>query len=361
MKQIINDSTTWGVEADNLNKNFNELIDTNKFSKVSEILSDDNAFVYGNTIFKIYNPYAKTKQHTLKGQMHCHTTNSDGAYTPLKVCQDYENAGYHFIAITDHNYITPEPVGNNLIWLADSYESTSMKTDGYHAHLCIYGAMDVLRTGTSMTETNKTINEVLTHHSVNGFSLVSLAHPNWVYSGYVIPDETFEEMRGAINFVDAWCDSSPVAGELLTCCRAWDILLTRGIRVFGLATDDYHTNQFGDGWVEVFVDALTSQAIIESLAEGNFYAAHSASRDHTDGITITDISLIGKDISVTLSDSATIRFIGLGGNLLKSETATTSTYNVTGNEKYVRIEIWNGENAKWLQPFFIDNVKTYNR
>ena len=38
----------------------------------------------------------------LKGNLHCHTTLSDGKGTPAAVIRQYENAGYDFLAITDH-------------------------------------------------------------------------------------------------------------------------------------------------------------------------------------------------------------------------------------------------------------------
>ena len=38
-----------------------------------------------------------------KGNMHCHSTLSDGALSPEELKDAYKNKGYSFIAITDHD------------------------------------------------------------------------------------------------------------------------------------------------------------------------------------------------------------------------------------------------------------------
>lgn len=43
------------------------------------------------------------------GNLHCHTTLSDGLATPEATAIHYRNAGYDFLAITDHQrYFKPE-------------------------------------------------------------------------------------------------------------------------------------------------------------------------------------------------------------------------------------------------------------
>ena len=40
-----------------------------------------------------------------RGNLHTHTTFSDGDTEPAAVIQWYKDHGYHFLAITDHNFI----------------------------------------------------------------------------------------------------------------------------------------------------------------------------------------------------------------------------------------------------------------
>src|SRR6185503_479300 len=41
-----------------------------------------------------------------KGNLHTHTLNSDGDSTPLEVATWYRERGYHFLVLSDHNYLT---------------------------------------------------------------------------------------------------------------------------------------------------------------------------------------------------------------------------------------------------------------
>jgi len=50
-------------------------------------------------------PYI-SKGRWLKGSIHCHTTESDGACTPRQIIDWHSENGYSFLAITDHNKIT---------------------------------------------------------------------------------------------------------------------------------------------------------------------------------------------------------------------------------------------------------------
>ena len=43
-----------------------------------------------------------------KGNLHIHTTLSDGEKTPEEIKDVYKNNGYSFVAITDHNTL-PKP------------------------------------------------------------------------------------------------------------------------------------------------------------------------------------------------------------------------------------------------------------
>lgn len=52
-----------------------------------------------------------------RGNTHTHTINSDGDSTPAEVVTWYREHGYHFVVITDHNYLT-EVAGLNALHAA---------------------------------------------------------------------------------------------------------------------------------------------------------------------------------------------------------------------------------------------------
>ena len=54
---------------------------------------------------KLTNPYDSIGRRWLKGQLHPHTTNSDGKDHAHEVARNYERRGYDFIVITDHRVV----------------------------------------------------------------------------------------------------------------------------------------------------------------------------------------------------------------------------------------------------------------
>lgn len=38
-----------------------------------------------------------------KGNLHCHTTNSDGRLTPAEAVELFRSHGYHFLCLSDHD------------------------------------------------------------------------------------------------------------------------------------------------------------------------------------------------------------------------------------------------------------------
>ena len=48
----------------------------------------------------------------LWGNLHAHSTNSDGARSPKNVIRDYSARGYDFLALSDHDTFTDQPSTN---------------------------------------------------------------------------------------------------------------------------------------------------------------------------------------------------------------------------------------------------------
>jgi hypothetical protein len=136
-------------------------------------------------------------------------------------------------------------------------------------------------------------------------------------------------------------------------------MLSTGIRIFGVASDDMHqlkqpwaraAARPGQGWVVVRASALTAETVLAALASGDFYAST--------GVELSDIQATPQRLTVTVKvqDYAkyTVHFIGQGGRVLKEAIASPATYEITGGEGYVRAKILdsNGQVA-WTQPVFV--------
>ena len=43
-----------------------------------------------------------------RGNLHCHTTRSDGRLSPQEAAAVYQEQGYDFLAVTDHRTLSPQ-------------------------------------------------------------------------------------------------------------------------------------------------------------------------------------------------------------------------------------------------------------
>jgi len=141
-------------------------------------------------------------------------------------------------------------------------------------------------------------------------------------------------------------DSSPGQADATA---MWDRLLSAGNRVYGFAADDATSLQdpaLGRAWIDVLAPAQDVDSLLSSLRQGAFIAST--------GAEFTRLKVSGTTLTADASTGTTLRFIGRGGQLLKAVNASAGSYQVSGNEGYVRVEAIGGNGAKgWSQPFFI--------
>lgn len=300
------------------------------------------AYSYEGKYFTINNPYKDGGSLHLKGQLHCHTTNSDGVDSPTALVTAYKNAGYDFITITDHDIIlnngatgiTPDPGVSGITWIGNSIEETIFR------HLVAY---DIDTQSTSLN-----VQDTISYHRKNG-KMVSIAHPNWP-GAYIIPDDEIKSYYD-FNFIEVYnsfVNQSSGNGE-----AQWDAALSFGKKVFATAVDDCHNiaaSYFNGGWVVVHCNTNTKADILASLRKGNFYA--STGNDIT-------ISLTDNVISASSTASSNFTFVGRDGRVLQENNAvTTATYIIKGDETYVRVKSVRTDNGKmaFSQPVFIDLI-----
>jgi len=282
----------------------------------------------GKTVI-ITNPYS-SKSSSYKGALHAHTTNSDGDSTPTVLETTYRDSGYSFISVTDHDFITPDPSVSGILHV-NGYEAFTY-TDDRHIN-----AWNV-----SSKYTDYDAQGVLDHIASEG-GVSSINHPSrglW----------TNEELQGLrdvntleiYNYHNIATDSNNE--------DYWDYLLTKGFRIWGTAVDDLHVtaSEVGRGYVVVNADSLGTNDIMSNIKNGNFYASTGAT---------VSVSLSGQTVTATTSSAGTIEFITSGGTISQSTpSATSASYAIVGNEKYVRVNVTrDSDGAKaWAQPIFLD-------
>jgi len=279
-------------------------------------------------------PYA-AKANAYRGQMHCHTTNSDGAQDPATVVRTYKDAGYDFVAVTDHNRVTTDPGVPGILLIPGIEQAPEGK------HLNRIGASGSLSGGVQ-----EVIDRTLAE---DGF--VFLNHPNWPGGYPADPNWTDADFANAHAFygIEVWnslvAPNSNAEGRI-------DTLLSQQRRLFLMATDDCHNItstacKTGSTWV--FADRLEPEEILRNLKSGNFYASN--------GARISALSVAGQTITLTTDQAGTIDFIAAGGRVVKSASkALSASYTAMGDETYIRARVTRDSDKKmaWTNPIYVE-------
>jgi len=280
-----------------------------------------------------------------KGNTHSHTTSSDGALAPDKLCSLYAASGYDFLFITDHDKLTDiAGLSNNCLAVFPGEEMDVGITElGYSFHIVALGIKQGISCGA--IDARQAIDAVIQQ---NGVAII--AHPAW--SQLTVGD--MRNLHGAAGFeiYNTSCEYSIGKGHAEAW---WNELLARGSLVWGVAADDvhYHQNEHRPvdacgAWIMVKVESLTLENVLKAVKNGNFYASN--------GPEIKDV-IISKDrIRVESSPVKYINFIAqqrFGERFTASaeQSLNGAEYILNGNEKFIRIECidFQGKNA-WTNP-----------
>jgi predicted metal-dependent phosphoesterase TrpH len=123
------------------------------------------------------NPFKETGK-WFKGNVHAHTTHSDGTRTPEQLVEIYREAGYHFLSITDHSVVTDTGglEGEGLLLIP----GTEMCVGRSHAnttfHLVALGVRETL----PFKDFDRDLNPQMVVDYVNDVGGIPiLAHPYW--------------------------------------------------------------------------------------------------------------------------------------------------------------------------------------
>lgn len=313
----------------------------------------------------------------LRGNLHTHSTASDGHMTVLELARWYERHGYDFLCITDHDIVAeipnvPEPSRMILIPGAE----IGVKWEGaFGAEICALGIQEVRR---KYVHPQLVVDDVLAQ---GGIAFVSHPHMSGVYSGLIM------QLTGlaGVEVYNAACFGS---GRRAFSTIHWDDLLMAGHRAWGMASDDRHSSDDpdspsaathydkGKAWVMVKSGARTPAGILSAIRDGWFY---STTGPRIDDIRITGGKIIVKSSPVRSIRLVTIPWCGTCVDAGAGKTLTDISVDVgmvgtpargAGISKlfaeqgfldhqihvpsYFRVECWDGDNGyAWSNPLFL--------
>ena len=269
-----------------------------------------------------------------KGQVHTHTTQSDGELTSQQMTQKYHDLGYSFVVITDHNKVTPVDHLSASDFLVFTGEEVS--TDAH------WGAIDLK---TTIDPGQLTGQQCIDR--INGQSAIPvLNHPRWSWINFSKQDVLALQN---IDHMEIYNTITCNIWSYLDYTELWDEVLSSGRKIYGVATDDFHNVQeenhwyLNVGWIMVAAPSLTRENILYALRNGDFYSST--------GPVFTELKNDNGLVTVDVDKSCTIKFIGKNGQVFKEVKGTSAIYQATGVEGYVRVDAVNSANKHaWSQP-----------
>lgn len=291
----------------------------------------------------------------LRGNLHTHSTNSDGRLAPDEVCRRYAAMGYDFICLSDHFLpVYGFPVSDTRPLRTNSF--TTLLGAEVHAWKISHGdPWHILAVGlpldfapTGETETGPE----LAVRCAEAGAFVAIAHPEW----YGLTTEEAESIASAhaIEIYNHGCAQETARGSG---SYMLDELLSRGMRLNAIATDDAHFpheqaeefDAFG-GWVMVKAEANTPEALLTALKNGAFYSSQ--------GPDIHDMTLDGTRLEVKCSAATTVMALGRGSRAERviGPAMTSAQFDLGGFAgDWCRIVVADrAGKLAWSNPFWLE-------
>ena len=280
-----------------------------------------------------------------RGNLHTHSTLSDGRLAPQEVCRRYRAQGYDFIALTDHFVgLYGYPVADTAPFRGDGF--TTMPGAELHSGAMSNGEIwHILAVGLPpdfAPADAPDFGPVEGQESGAGLALrareagafVAVAHPQW--GGLTLADALTIEAAHAVEIYNHGCAVEAARGDGF---HIADLMLSQGRRLTCIATDDAHfasDDAFG-GWVMVKAQENAPGPLLAALKAGHFYA--------TQGPDLCDVRIEGKQIVV---ESSAVERVIVQGHASAALCQTGRSMSQT------RIELAKFADSPWVRITVMD-------
>lgn len=293
-----------------------------------------------------------------KGNLHCHSTVSDGILSPEEVVKLYRSNGYDFLALTDHEMFTnfQEFSDDEFLIIPGLEVAFEISKPGRCHHIVGIHSGEKDAPVPKRMERYKQPDLKDTEKAQQVIDdLKSFGYPS-IYCHPIWSRVEFEDIRDIEGFfaMEIYNHGTAVSCHTGLATVYWDSFLRRGRRVWGVATDDAHhyAKDSCGGWVMVNASDLSVESIVDAMMKGAFYSSS--------GPSIMRYEIEDGRVVVECSPVHAIHFVVYerpGG----SHTATDdgyvdhAAYKLRGDEVFVRVECVDktGKTA-WTNPIFIN-------
>lgn len=286
-----------------------------------------------------------------KGNLHTHSTRSDGKLTPAEVIAAYRARGYDFLALSDHfmerfGYPVVDTTGYRdegfTTLIAAELHGPAIKTGDIWHLLAVGLPLDFAR-----PEVEGEPGPSLARRAVEAGAFVAIAHPAW-YT-LTLEDALSVEVAHAVEIYNHTTNyhNDRACGWYLS-----DQLSMLGKRLHAIAVDDAHFSTRPDafgGWVHVKAESLEPDLLLAALKAGHFYSSQ--------GPELHDVSIEGDQIRVACSPARAIYATGRGSasRFLLGTDLTEATFPLEPFAgAYVRITVVDDTGKRaWSNPIWL--------
>jgi hypothetical protein len=300
-----------------------------------------------------------------QGELHSHSTHSDGAFEVNALAERARDMGYDFMALTDHNVMTGLPqMQETALPFIPALELTT-----FYGHHVVLGAHTAVPWHTDGVRRN--INDVVADFHEQG-ALFTLSHPfaigDPVCTGcrWSLPELKAEN----IDIVEIWWRRwSGDTTDNRSARLLWDDLWRQGHRPTAVAVRDWHTKQHeaalpGPLPVTMVGAASTDPAdLLDAIRRGRAYATCGPQLQFTlstpldahlelgdcgraaEGHVVATVTLEGLEASLG-AGPARAELYCCGEVVAEQTLAESGTFQLEHNATeagWYRIEIWNGD------------------
>jgi len=297
-----------------------------------------------------------------RGNLHSHSTLSDGALKPEDVVEAYKRAGYDFLQVSDHFLgrfdwpiaDTRKLRSNNFTTLIGAEVHAMATSAGEYWH--------IVATGLPLDFPHAKPDEsgpMLAARAREAGAFVTMAHPSW--SQLTIDDGRSLAAAHAVEIYNHTCAVLTDRGDGF---YLLDQLCNEDRRLMAVAGDDAHFHSgdldaFG-GYVMVRAETLDPEALLDALKAGEFYSSQ--------GPRIHDVEITSREVRVECSPVNTIAILtgaspavsrvgrGLTHATIDLDEAKKWAWQELPPVKWVRIVVIDGPRRAWTNPIWVDTL-----
>ena len=276
-----------------------------------------------------------------KGNLHTHTTESDGVYSLKECINAYRKHGYDFLSITDHRKYYEGYQSEDFIVLPGTEFHYHDLEARKAFHITGINIKNEIHTDDTCTP------QYIIDKIIEAGGIAVMAHPAW---SLLTHEDTM-----ALNNLTA-IEIYNTVSEVYS-CRGYsdnyiDVLASKSYVKKLLAVDDAHfyDKDAFKGWIMLQSDEFSGDSIIDSIIEGKYYS--------TQGPEFKQISITDDVISVEASPVASISFISdtfyVRDRIVEQESLITKgDYKIKGTDNVVRVELIDAEGRKAWSNFIV--------